>query len=100
MNWHWKASLTSYLSIHKKSLPFTTMEEMVSSGYTVTLRGGGTYEEEFKQAAEGSAFASSWGQIKQENLVKTTQEAIELTLKEKVALYANDFSTRNTKEFR
>ena len=64
---------------------------MVSSGYTVTLRGGGTYEEEFKLAAEGSAFATSWSQIKPENLVKTTQEAIDMTLKEKVALNANGF---------
>ena len=100
-HWHWKASLISHLSVVLPFKPFTSMEELLSSPYDITLTSDGAEKMDFELSKSG-IFKDLWlskFNNKEKSLNKLKQERTNLAVNSIFTYYINDKSAKNLKEY-
>ena len=101
-HWHWKASLISHLSVVENHLPFTTLEELVTSPYQVTTLGDSYYQEVW-QKGHSTLSKKIWNTKfvdKERSLKKTEREVIDEALSGNSAIYLFHTTLSNLKEYK
>ena len=101
LHWHWKGSLISYLSLVVPFKPFSSLEELLSSPYDITLLGNSAVQEHFEDAKPG-IFQSLWlnkFSDRTKSLTKFPKDSTKLALNFKYAQYTDYQVAINLKEY-
>ena len=74
------AQLISYLTVVKMDLPFTTMDEMLKTEFTIGTVGESSVADGFRYSPEGSVYKNVWDRIMGQDetlLTDTVEEGLE-----------------------
>ena len=100
-HWHWKASLISHLSVVLPFKPFSSLEELLSSPYDITLSADSAYQMDFELSKSG-IFKELWlskFSNKEKSLTNNKKQRTNLAINSIFTYYINDISAKNLKEY-
>ena len=101
-HWHWKASIISHLSVIRKAIPFSNLEELVTSPYQIATLGD-SYLQAIWENSNLMSYQEVWRtkfQDKEKSLKATEQELVSQALSEQYAIYLFHTTLTNLPEYK
>ena len=102
IHWHWKAMLISELSISVPEIPFSSLEELISSPYQITTIKNAYYQALWKEMDDDLVkLAGKTKFIDESKSFKATpEEAVKQALEDDYAMFLYRITATNLKEFK
>ena len=102
INFYWKASIISNLSVNLPNIPFRSINDLIKSPYQITLIKDSSYQELFEKS-EDPVFKAAWETKfydKSHSLKENLEEMVPLILNGQFAMFEGLSSVQTLKEYK